>query len=137
MRKFTESLSNIKKVDAETLVYYDLFPLLRGLEVERPGIKNRVWRFVCDEQDVAFAPYNGRILNINLFFFGVGDEYPIPGVNEEELDHSKKTFPASFKDYMGTGTGDQKDIELRLDLNLIWYVYEVEDPEKFSVITQW
>lgn len=141
MRKFTESLSNITKIKGETITYFDLFPLLRGLEIERPGIKDRVWKFLCDEWDVTFKPYNGRILEINLFYYGVGEEYPLKYLKDypEEIEDCKKTHPSAFKDYMGPGTGDQKDIDLRLDLNLIWHAYEseIKDPESFAVITQW
>ena len=139
MRKFTESLTNIKKVPSETLVYFDLFPLLKGLESERPGIKDRVWSWLCEEWDVAFKPYNGRIININLYYYGLGDEYPLKDSDESELEHSKQIHPEAFQDYMGPGSGEKKAIELRKDLNLIWSVYEdeIEDPEMFSVITQW
>ena len=37
MRKFTESLSSIKKVEQKTISYYSIMPLLNGLETERPG----------------------------------------------------------------------------------------------------
>lgn len=131
MRKFTESLSNIKKTKTEKLVYFDLFPLLKGLEGERPGIKDRVWKWMCDENeyDIAFKPYNGRISNINLFYFGLGDEYPTKHLQKypDELEHSKKTFPASFTD-----ESDWK--ELRLDLNLIWSVYEDDMLESESIL---
>jgi hypothetical protein len=130
--KFTESLSNTKKVEGITITYFDLFPLLRGLESERPGIKERIWKWLCDEKDSAFAPYNGRILNINLFYYGVGEEYPLKDkYYEEEVKHSKKIHPEAFQD------GKIKDI--RLDLNLIWQVYEdeISDPGLFPVITQW
>lgn len=134
MRKFTESLSNIKKVTSETLVYFDLFDLLKGLEVERPGIKDRVWEWMCDVNDVTLKPYNGRIININLFYYGVGDEYELNYLKEYpgELDRSKKNHPEAFI--------EGKEKELRLDFNLILHVYqdmignEIED---FSVITKW
>lgn len=132
MKKFTESVNNIKKIEGKKIIFFDLFPLLKGLESERPGIKDRVWKWLCSEWDVAFKPYNGRILNINLFYFGVGEEYTLKNeYYEEEVNHSKKIHPNAFKD------GEEK--ELRLDLNLIWHVYEDENenPELFSVITQW
>lgn len=143
MRKFTESLNNIKKTKVEKLVYFDLFPLLKGLEVERPGIKDRVWSWMCETgpYDASFAPYNGRISNINLFYFGLGDEYPTKHLQKykDELEHSKITFPESFID------GSKK--ELRLDINLIWSVYEddmiesesiLHDPiGMFAVLVQW
>lgn len=142
MKKFTESLNNITKVKSKKLVYFDLFPLLKGLESERPGIKDRVWKWMCKEWDVAFKPYNGRIININLYYYGIGDEYPLKdleGSDGSEIEHSKKIHPEAFQDYMGPGKGDKEAIELRKDLNLIWSVYEdeIEDPEAFSVITQW
>ncbi len=135
MRKFTESLSNIRKVEGETLTYFDLFPLLKGLESERPGIKDRVWKWMCKESDVTFKPYNGRIININLFYYGIGDEYPCKYLIDypDELEHCKNTHPDAFKD------GIEK--ELRLDLNLIWSVYQddvdEEAMEEFPVITRW
>ena len=140
IKKFTESLSSIKKVESQKLVYFDLFPLLKGLEKERPGIKKRIWDWLCDQSDAAFKPYNGRIININLFFYGVGEEYPLKNeYYEEEVKHSKKIHPDAFMGYMGKGKGDQKIQDIRLDLNLIWHVYEDEitDPESFSVITNW
>ena len=143
MKKFTESLTNIKKTKTERLVYFDLFPLLKGLESERPGIKDRVWKWMCSEKyDSAFMVYNGRISNINLFYFGLGDEYPTKHLQKypDEFEHSKKTFPSSFID----GSDDK---ELRLDLNLIWSVYEddMKDSESilgdsigmFAVLVQW
>lgn len=130
MKKFTESLSNINKVASQRCNYFDLFPLLKGLEKERPGIKKRIWDWLCDQSDAAFKPYNGRIININLFYYGIGEEYPLKSeYYEEEVKHSKKIHPEAFKE------GEEK--ELRLDLNLIWHVYEDEitDAESFSVIT--
>lgn len=135
MKKFTESLINIKKVQSKSLIYFDLFPLLKGLEIERPGIKDRVWEWMCDEWDVAFKPYNGRIININLFYYGVGDEYDLNYLKKypDELEHCKRTHPSAFVD------GPEK--ELRLDLNLILHVYQddisEDGVESFSVITQW
>ena len=140
MKKFTESISNIKKVDGKTITYFELFPLLKGLEGERPGIKKRVWDWICEERDAAFKPYNGRIMKINLFYYGVGEEYPLKNeYYEEEVKHSKTIHPDAFIGYMGEGKGDQKMQDIRLDLNLIWHVYEdeISDPESFSVITQW
>lgn len=77
---------NIIKSEKKELIYYNLFDLLKGLESERPGIKDRVWKWMCSHppygewdqwKDVAFEPYNGRISFINLFYYGVGDEYPL------------------------------------------------------------
>lgn len=94
MKKFTESLSNIDKVASQKLIYFDLFPLLKGLEKERPGIKDRIWSWLCSEWDVAFKPYNDRIININLFYYGVGEEYTLKNeYYEEEVKHSKKIHP--------------------------------------------
>lgn len=151
MKKFTESLSTINKEPLKVLNYYNLFPLLKGLESERPGIKDRVWKWMCghppygeyDEwRDVAFEPYNGRISFINLFCYGIGDEYPLEYLKKypEEVDRSKKIHPEAFVE-------SSKESELRKDLNLIWYVYESEmdeqksylsDPvEMFAVMVSW
>lgn len=136
MRKFTESVNGIDKTEKMSLVYWDLFPLLRGLESERPGIKDRIWSWMCDEWDVAFKPYNGRISNINLFYCGIGDEYPTKYAVKysDEIEHSKSIHPEAFK----TGT---KEETLRLDLNLIWSTYEDDMSEdcieSFSVIVRW
>ena len=140
MRKFTESLQSIRKVKGTTITYFDLFPLLRGLESERPGIKDRIWDWLCDERDSAFAPYNGRILNINLFYYGIGEEYPIKDkYYEESVKQSKEIHPEAFLNYIEDGSGDEKIQNIRLDLNLIWHIYEDEipDPELFPVITRW
>lgn len=132
IKKFNES-ANFNLVEPKKLVYFDLFPLLRGLESIRPGIKDRVWKFLCDEKDISFSPIKGRILNINLYYFGIGDEYPTKYLKEypEDLEHSKKTFPQSYVD------GTEK--ELRLDFNLILSKYEdhIEDMGMFSVMCDW
>ena len=137
MKKFTESLSNIKKVKGETITYFDLFSLLRGLEPERPGIKDRIWKWMCDvgPLDSEFAPYNGRISYINLFYYGVGDEYELDYIKEypEELEHCKKTHPDAFIDYMGPGKENKKVVDLRLDLNLILHVYQDEIGNGFGL----
>lgn len=141
MKKFTESLESIKKVNPLKLTYFDLFPLLDGLEVERPGIKDRIWKFLCDEEDSAWKPYNGRIMNINLFYYGVGNEYPTKYLDKypNEVERSKKIHPNAFKDYLQKGSGDKDMIDIRLDLNLIWSVYEeyIDNIEQFPVITRW
>ena len=140
MRKFTESLNSIKKVEGKTMTYFDLFPLLKGLESERPGIKKRVWDWLCSEDDSAWRVYNGRIKNINLYFYGVGEEYPLKNeYYEQEVAHSKTIHPDAFPDYIQKGSGVKSMYELRLDLNLIWQVYEddIDDPESFHVLTQW
>lgn len=146
MRKFTESVKSIK-AEKEMLIYYDLFTLLKGLEKERPGIKKRIWEWMCEDHkiDVATAPFNGRISFINLFYYGVGDEYPTNGPDgeptpEDEIEHSKSVHPKAFK----PGT---KEYELRLDLNLIWSTYQDEidnnmsylnsSIEMFAVMVSW
>lgn len=137
MRKFTESLSSIKKEEGKQIRYYNLFPLLRGLESERPGIKDRVWAHIKDEFDVASKPYNGRISNINLFFYGIGDEYETKYLSEypDELEHCKKIHPEAF-------TEGTKEYDLRLDFNLIIHVYQDDFKdfnyiEEFSVLVNW
>ena len=136
MKKFTESISNINKVDPKKLIYFDLFPLLKGLEKERPGIKDRVWKHITDEWDVARKPYNGRLSHINLFYYGIGDEYETKYLKDypEELEHCKKIHPNAFL----AGTDEY---ELRLDFNLIWSTYEddVDDNymEMFYVLVSW
>ena len=135
MRKFTESLNNIDKVLGKNMIYFDLFPLLKGLEGERPGIRDRVWEHMNDDPDHAFKPWNGRISTINLYFYGIGDEYKVQYLDKypEDLDHSKKIHPEAFKN----GT---KENELRLDFNLIWSVYDDEigdDVESFPVMVSW
>lgn len=144
MKKFSklnENLNNIKKVEGTTITYFSLFELLDGLESERPGIRDRVWDFLCDEKDSSFKVYNRRIKNMNLFYYGIGDEYPLkynhdyPG----EVERSKTIHPDAFLNYIKPGSGDKKIQDLRIDFNLIWYVYEdqIEDPESFPVITKW
>lgn len=130
LRKFNESL-NITKVDYQSIKFFNLFQLLKGLESERPGIKDRVWNFMKDEWDVAFKPYNGRISTLNLYYYGIGDEYPIKDAESSELEHSKRIHPEAFR--------EGKEKELRLDFNLIWSVYEddIGDPEMFYVIVTW
>lgn len=121
-------------LEPRSLVYFDLFPLLEGLEGIRFGIKERVWNFLCDEVDVSFKPIKGRILNINLYYFGIGDEYPTKYLKEypDELYHSKKTFPLSYID-------GNVEKELRLDFNLILSEYDdyIEDIGSFSVMVNW
>ena len=133
IRKFNENIS-FNLVEPKRLVYFDLFPLLRGLENIRPGIKDRVWDFLCDEKDISFRPIKGRILNINLYYFGIGDEYPTKYLNEypDDLEHSKKTFPLSYID-------GNIEKELRLDFNLIISKYDeyIDDIGSFSVMLDW
>jgi len=133
IRKFNENIS-FDLVEPKRITYFELFPLLRGLEKIRPGIKDRVWKFLCDENDISFKPIKGRILNINLYYFGIGDEYPTKYLSEypEDLEHSKKTFPLSYID-------GNKEKELRLDFNLIISKYDgyIEDIGSFSVMVDW
>ena len=140
MKKFTESLNNVKKTEKLTLTYYSLFPLLKGLEQERPGIKDRIWEWMRDTVDSADDPINGRISYINLYYYGVGDEYPIKPSEKDEVEYSKKIHPEAFI----SGT---KEETLRLDLNLIWSTYQDDMNEKtsrldspvemFSVLVEW
>lgn len=104
----------MKKVKPETVKFYDLFPMLKSLEKQRPGIKDRVWKFLCDEDpDIAFAPINGRIGHMNLYYYGIGPEYFPDDV--ESIEHSKSIHPEAF--------AEGKIKELRLDFNLIAKVY--------------
>jgi hypothetical protein len=120
----------IKKVEPVSIVYYDLFKLLKGLESERKGIKDRVWKWLCDEKDIQFSPIHGRILNMNLYFYGLGDEYPSNQITEETIEHSKSCFPEAFVE----GT---LECELRKDFTLIVSAYDPIDIEVFPVITDW
>lgn len=136
MKNHTDEVHDIgfDLVEPKKIIYFDLFPLLRGLENLRPGIKDRVWTFLCDEDDISFKPIKGKILNINLYYFGIGDEYHTKYLTEypEELEHSKKTFPLSYID-------GNKERELRLDFNLIMSKYDeyIEDIGSFSVMVDW
>ena len=126
MRKFTESLNNIKKINPETITYYKLFPLLDGLEVERPGIRNRIWKWVSD---VPYdKPESGKVFNINLFFYGVGSEYQLNYLDKypNELEDSKDRWPEAFEE-------GSVEYELRLDLNLILHAYQEELGEELDI----
>lgn len=131
VRKFNESIEEITRIKPKIIKYFNLFPLLKGLEAERPGIKDRVWDHMKEEWDAAFRPYNGRISSLNLFYYGVGDEYPIKDVQSDEIKHSMKIHPDAFQ--------EGKAKELRLDFNLIWSTYEddIDDPEQFYVLVNW
>jgi hypothetical protein len=124
--------THMEKVESKTMKYFDLFPLLEGLESERPGIKNRVWEHMNVDPDYAFKPWNGRISTINLYFYGLGEEYPTKAMwsdpNFDYLGTSEDNHPEAFEE----GT---PQYELRLDFNLIWSVYEdeIEDIEAFPV----
>jgi len=125
MRKFTESLSSIKKVEPKTISYYSIMPLLEGLESERPGIKDRVWNWLCN---VPYdSPQRNKVFFLNLFFYGIGDEYKI---DLNELENSKRTWPKAFEE----GTFEK---ELRLDLNLIIYVYQDELGDDLDMKVMW
>lgn len=132
VKKFNES-KEATLVEPKSIIYFDLFPLLRGLESERPGIKERVWNFLKDEDDIQFQPIKGRILNINLYYFGIGNEYPTEYLRKypDDLEHSKKTFPLSYV--------KGEEMELRLDFNLIISKYEkyIKDIGSFSVMIDW
>lgn len=121
-------------VKPKNLTYFDLFPLLNGLEKIRIGIKNRVFNFLCEYNDIRFKPINGRILNINLYYFGIGDEYETKYLKQypQELEYSKKIFPLSYID-------GNIEKELRLDFNLIISKYDdyIDDIECFSVMVEW
>ena len=125
------------------MIYFNLFKLLDGLEPERPGIKDRIWNWMKDEFDVTFKPYNGRISFINLFYYGIGDEYTTKYLSKypKELEHSKSIHPDAFKDYLYNGSGDPDKIELRLDLNFIISSYDEyindNNMESFPVIVKW
>jgi hypothetical protein len=118
LNKYNESNSNIKKVDPVliSLKYFDINALLDGLESERPGIKSRLKKWISEYHDL-----NNGVKSINLFYYGIGDEYPNSYLTKypDELDHCKKIHPEAFKE-----GSDEKDI--RLDLNLIWSVYQEE-----------
>lgn len=111
-------------ITPKNIRYFDLFPLLDDLESERPGIRKRVYEFLCDERYMQFSIINGRILGINLFFYGIGDEYPTDYLNKypNELNHCKKIHPEAF--IKGT-----KEYKLRMDFNLIISIYNIKDEE--------
>jgi len=115
-------MKKITKVEQTDIRYFDLFSLLEGLEFERPGIKDRIWNFLKKDDDIQFQPIHGRILGMNLFYYGVGDEYPIVGLDTNEIERSHQIHPEAF--VVGT-----LQSELRKDLNLIWSVYEVTENE--------
>jgi hypothetical protein len=128
LKKYNESNSNIKKVNPTSisLKYFDINALLDGLESERPGIKTRLKKWISEYHDL-----NNGVKSINLFYYGIGDEYPNLYLTKypDELDHCKKIHPEAFKE-----GSDEKDI--RIDLNLIWSVYQDEigdDVESFKI----
>lgn len=132
------TVNNIEKIEPKIIKFkiFKLGNLLNGLENERPGIINRVNGFIRKEKDPYFSPQDvrglnlpGRLYSLNLFYYGVGDEYPIKANEKypDEVEHCHKTFPESFI--------EGEDREMRLDFNLIWSVYEddIEDVENFLV----
>ena len=86
---------------------------------------------MCDEEDDAFAPWNGRISNINLYYYGLGLEYPTKHAQNYPHD-VERNHPDAFVE-------GNKEYELRLDFNLIWSVYEddIDDTEMFHVMVSW
>ncbi len=116
------------------LTYFELFPLLDELESIRKGIKDRVWNHINEERDIQFKPINNRISFINLFYFGIGNEFYTEYLNKypEELEHSKNIFPDSFIE-------NSKQMNLRLDFNLILSTYEsyINDIESFPILIKY
>lgn len=117
-------MKEITKTKQENIRYFNFSDLCEGLELERPGIKQRLRDHLEDDTDIQFRQIKERILHINLFYYGIGDEYPTKYVKqyENELEHSKKIHPEAFIE----GTLES---EIRKDLNLIWSVYEADDGE--------
>ena len=74
--------------------------------------------------------------NYNITF---AQNEKLPYRRGEDVLHSKKIHPDAFLDYIQPGSGDKKMQDIRLDLNLIWQVYEdeIDDPENFSVLVFW
>ena len=121
----------IKKIEPEHIRFFDLYPMLEGLEPERPGIKKRVTAFLKNENDIQFSLINNRLLAMNLYYYGLGDEYPTKS-DAEEIEHSKTIHPEAFV----SGT---KEEALRLDFNLIWSTYDVDgdEVEEFFIQPNW
>jgi hypothetical protein len=115
-------MKDITKAKQENIRYFNFRDMCEGLEPERPGIRQRLKDHLVD-YDFQFQMIKDRILHINLFYYGVGDEYPIKDKYvEKEIEHSKIIHPKAFKE----GTLES---EIRKDLNLIWSVYEVDNEE--------
>lgn len=124
----------IKKVEPKHIRYFDLYPLLSRLESERPGITKRIPKHLHDDNDIQFDLIKGRTLAVNLFYYGVGDEYPTKYIIEHphEIEHCKKIHPEAF--IKGT-----LEYEIRLDLNCIWSTYDIdgEEIEQFYIEPNW
>jgi hypothetical protein len=114
---------------------FKLRELLNELEQESPDITKRIFNFIYEDTDPYFLPQdirglylNGRLYSLNLFYYGVGDEYPIKNVDKDEIENSQKVFPESF-------INNSIEKQMRLDFNLIWSVYQddIEDIENFLV----
>jgi hypothetical protein len=130
--------NNINKVEPiqESFKYFKLRELLAGLERERHGITRRINAFIYNENDPYFLPQNirgldleGRLYSLNLYYYGLGDEYTYQDTTaKENIENSKNVFAQAFVD------GPEK--ELRLDLNLMYSVYEddIDDIENFLVV---
>ena len=123
-----------KLIEPQVIKVFSLFPLLKGLESQRPGIRNRMWKHLCDEkQDIQFIAIKSRTLAMNLFYYGVGNHYPLKYLKDypEEVEHCKKTFPEATID----GSVEQ---ELQKDFNLIWFTYEkhIDNVEQFYIIPE-
>jgi hypothetical protein len=96
------------KIEPKVITFkiLELEKLLDGLEEERPGITKRVNKFIYKYKDPYFLPQDvrglyelpGRLYSLNLFFYGVGDEYQIKS-NEtypDEVERCHVVFPKSF-----------------------------------------
>lgn len=121
-------------IEPKTLTYFDLFDLLKSLESHRLGIYDRVWNFINSDKDLQFCPINGRLSHMNLYFYGVGNEYNIKGITTEDIEHSKKIFTNAFIE-------ESTENELRKDFNLIWYICQDhmtnDDIEMFYFMVKW
>lgn len=88
--------------------------------------------FLKKDQDIQFALINNRLLGMNLYYYGIGDEYPTIDFTNEELEHSKQIHPEAF-------VKGSKEESLRLDFNFIWSTYDVkgEEVEAFFIQPNW
>jgi len=127
LKKYNESKYSIEKIQPTiiSIKYFNIRELLDGLEVERPGIKSRMIEWISENNDL-----NDGFKSINLFYYGIGDEYPNEYLTKypDELEHCKKMHPDAFKE-------NSKEKEIRLDLNLIWSVYQsdIDDVGIFKI----